>query len=134
MCENVTTRSETALSFYFSGIPFCYTGIILVSVRPIQRIRHTILTLTVHRGQLLSETERLRIYAGAPRGSSGTEFHRRISEFCASQYLGVAGRAITSNERAKVRKQLTGWVQTQDACLAVWAALQCKISLGIHEN
>lgn len=30
VCENVTTRSETALSFYFSGIPFCYTGIILV--------------------------------------------------------------------------------------------------------
>lgn len=29
-----------------------------------------------------------------------------------------------------MRKQLTGWVQTQDACLAVWAALQCKFSTG----
>ena len=65
VCENVTTRSETALSFYFSGIPFCYTGIILVSecyLLPYETHADDLPLI-----KLLAETERLRIYAGAPR-------------------------------------------------------------------
>ncbi|ORY77984.1 fungal-specific transcription factor domain-domain-containing protein [Leucosporidium creatinivorum] len=73
--------TETDSAVYWAGVPFCLLGGIL----------------------LLSETELLRMLAGAPR---------------------VAGRLISPSERMLAQKKLLVWVTTPDGQIATWTALQ----------
>ncbi|KII88342.1 hypothetical protein PLICRDRAFT_175941 [Plicaturopsis crispa FD-325 SS-3] len=73
--------SDSDRSFYQAGLPFCFLGKIL----------------------LLTETEHIRILAGAPR---------------------VAGRLILPEERAMARRQVTQWARSTDGQAAVWSALE----------